>query len=63
MTDKTGHGYWQLRIGDDGDTYITGEWGLDEAQSGGGEWNGVKLRNRTPDRCSGVGNRSGVRGP
>lgn len=51
---NSGHGYFQLAIGDDGDTYFTGSWGNDDDDSGAGPWNGVKLRNRTPDRCSGV---------
>jgi hypothetical protein len=49
-----GHGYFQLSLEADGDQYIVGEWGHDDADNGGGPWNAVKLRNRTPDRCSGA---------
>ncbi|AKF07767.1 hypothetical protein [Sandaracinus amylolyticus] len=50
-----GHGYFQYRVGDDGDSYATGEWGHDADETGGGEWNAVRDRRRTrrpdPDTC------------
>ncbi len=46
-----GRGYWKLEIGGDGDTYIKGEWGVDDSEVGGGEWNGVKMRRGNPERC------------
>jgi len=49
-----GNGYFQLTVEADGDEYIMGEWGHDDADHGGGPWNAVKLRNRTPDHCSGA---------
>ena len=52
---KRGRGYFRLAIGDDGDQYLTGEWGFQDEQSGGGPWNAVKLRRGTPDRCTGEG--------
>ncbi len=53
-TTRRGHGYFRIAIGEDGDQYISGEWGLDEAFSGGGPWNAVKLRRGQPDRCDGA---------
>lgn len=50
---KRGHGYFRIEIGEDGDQYLKGEWGLDEAYTGGGPWNAVKLRRGEPDRCIG----------
>ena len=50
---KRGHGTFRLAIGEDGDQYLTGEWGFEDEDSGGGPWNAVKLRRGTPDRCTG----------
>lgn len=51
--ERRGHGYFRIEIGEDGDQYLKGEWGLDDAYSGGGPWNAVKLRRGAPDRCIG----------
>jgi hypothetical protein len=51
---RRGRGYVRVEIGEDGDTYIKGEWGMDDALSGGGPWNAVKLRRGQPDRCTGA---------
>jgi len=51
---RRGRGYFRIEIGDDGDQYIKGEWGMDDDLSGGGPWNAVKLRKGQPDRCTGV---------
>jgi hypothetical protein len=51
---RRGRGYFRIQIGEDGDQYVQGEWGMDEALSGGGPWNAVKLRSGEPDRCTGV---------
>ena len=34
--------------------YLKGAWGMDDAMTGGGPWNAVKLRRGEPDRCTGV---------
>lgn len=51
---RKGRGYFRIQIGEDGDQYIKGEWGMDDELSGGGPWNAVKLRKGDPDRCTGV---------
>jgi hypothetical protein len=51
---RRGRGYFQIQIGEDGDQYIKGEWGMDDDVSGGGPWNAVKLRKGQPDRCTGA---------
>ena len=51
---RRGRGYFRIEIGEDDDTYIKGEWGMDDALSGGGPWNAVKLRRGQPDRCTGA---------
>ena len=48
-----GHGYFRYTIGEDTDHYFRGEWGIDDAYTGGGPWNGVRMRNRQPTRCMG----------
>ncbi len=48
-----GHGYFRLEIGDDDDHYLRGQWGHDNSYDGGGPWNAVKLRRRTPTGCGG----------
>lgn len=50
---RRGKGYFRIEIGEDGDQYIKGEWGMDNELSGGGPWNAVKLRRGEPDRCTG----------
>ncbi len=54
-----GRGWFRLKIGQDNDQYIEGEWGHDDAETGGGPWNGVKMRRGSPDRCMGSGANSG----
>ena len=51
---RRGRGYFRIEIGEDGDQYIRGEWGMDDDLSGGGPWNAVKLRRGQPDRCTGA---------
>ena len=51
---RRGKGYFRIEIGEDGDQYLRGAWGLDDAISGGGPWNAVKLRRGEPDRCTGA---------
>ncbi|MGB8329238.1 MAG: hypothetical protein WCE62_03855 [Polyangiales bacterium] len=51
---RRGKGYFRIEIGEDGDQYIKGEWGLEDELTGGGPWNAVKLRRGQPDRCTGV---------
>jgi len=51
---RRGRGYFRIQIGEDGDQYVKGEWGMDDDLSGGGPWNAVKLRRGEPDRCTGV---------
>lgn len=48
-----GHGYFRIEIGEDGDQYLKGEWGLDDEYAGGGPRNAVKMRRGEPDRCTG----------
>ena len=43
-----GRGYFRYTIGEDGDHYIRGEWGNDDAMRGGGPWNAVRDRRRQP---------------
>jgi hypothetical protein len=51
---RRGRGYFRIEIGEDGDTYVKGEWGMDDDLTGGGPWNAVKLRRGQPDRCTGA---------
>jgi hypothetical protein len=51
---QRGRGYFRIEIGEDGDQYIKGEWGMEDKLSGGGPWNAVKLRRGQPDRCTGA---------
>ena len=51
---RRGRGYFRIQIGEDGDQYVKGEWGMDDDLSGGGPWNAVKLRKGQPDRCTGA---------
>ncbi len=43
-----GRGYWHYTIDEAGKHNILGEWGIDDADSGGGEWNAYKMMNRQP---------------
>ena len=52
-TTTRGHGYFQFQIGDDGDSYILGNWGHDENETGGGPWNAVRDRRRRPHAADG----------
>lgn len=48
-----GRGYFQLVLGEDNNQYFTGEWGVDEQETGGGPWNAAKLNERRrPTRCT-----------
>ena len=48
-----GRGYFRIEQAENDDWYIRGEWGHDDSETGGGPWNGVKLRRRDPTRCAG----------
>ena len=50
-TTTRGRGYFRIVQGGDDDWYFKGEWGVDDKETGGGEWNGVRLRNREPEKC------------
>ncbi len=43
-----GRGYFRFVLGEDTDSYIVGEWGHDENETGGGPWRGVRDRRRRP---------------
>lgn len=43
-----GKGYFKYEVAPDGDHYVTGEWGHDDRDVGGGPWNAVKSRTREP---------------
>jgi hypothetical protein len=51
---RRGKGYFRIEIGEDGDQYLKGEWGMGDEISGGGPWNAVKMRRGEPDRCTGA---------
>ena len=46
-----GHGYFRYvrPKGDNMDDKLLGEWGFEDAEVGGGEWDSVKQRNKKPD--------------
>ena len=48
---RTGKGYFRYNRpeGDNVDDRLLGEWGFDDAEIGGGEWDSIKQRNRVPD--------------
>lgn len=48
-TESEGRGYFTYVMGEDGRAYLVGEWGLDDAEVGGGPWRAYKLRNREPE--------------
>jgi hypothetical protein len=43
-----GRGYFQLKLDENGDFVIVGEWGHDNSEVGGGPWRAVRSRTRTP---------------
>jgi hypothetical protein len=44
-----GHGYFRYIVDKgNGDHLLKGEWGLGDAQTGGGPWNGYKAKNKEP---------------
>jgi hypothetical protein len=46
-TKTRGHGYFRISHSDADDTWnVTGEWGNDDAETGGGAWTGVKSKTR-----------------
>ncbi len=47
-TTTRGHGYFQFQIGADTDSYIVGEWGHDQNETGGGPWRAARDRRRQP---------------
>lgn len=54
-----GRGYFQMARRQDNDLFLTGEWGIDDAEQGGGPWNAVKMRRGTPERCAASGSSGG----
>lgn len=55
-----GRGYFRYLIDANGKHTILGEWGLDNSEIGGGDWNGYKLKNREPELSGrGSGGESG----
>jgi hypothetical protein len=45
-----GHGYFRVVKDESEDTWkILGEWGNDESEQGGGQWNAVKSKTRKPE--------------
>jgi hypothetical protein len=49
-TKTKGHGYFRIVKDTNEDTWkILGEWGNDESEQGGGEWNAVKSKTRKPE--------------
>lgn len=57
-----GRGFFRLSKGQDNDWYVQGEWGHDDAESGGGPWNGVRMRRGNPTRCAASSGSSGSGG-
>ncbi|MFM2416501.1 MAG: hypothetical protein RL385_1224 [Pseudomonadota bacterium] len=54
-TKTRGHGYFRISHSDADDTWnVTGEWGNDDSETGGGQWTAVKSKTRKPN----VGTRS-----
>jgi hypothetical protein len=47
-----GRGYFHYGIDDAGKHNLIGEWGIDDADSGGGAWNAYKLNRRNPELSS-----------
>lgn len=47
-----GRGYFRFVVGDDTDSYLVGEWGHDNNETGGGEWRAVRDRRRRPSLSS-----------
>ena len=43
-----GRGYFRFVVGEDTDSYLVGEWGHDNNETGGGEWRAVRDRRRRP---------------
>lgn len=49
-TTSSGRGYFQMRLDENGDGVLVGEWGLGEDETGQ-IWEAIQLRNREPTRC------------
>ncbi|MCA9582616.1 MAG: hypothetical protein KC416_12535 [Myxococcales bacterium] len=63
-----GRGYFRLVIGEDDRQNLLGEWGIDNAEVGGGPWNAYLMRNRKPNLSTdttveGPGGATGTTGP
>ncbi len=55
-----GRGYFHYLIDDSGKHNLLGEWGIDDSDSGGGDWNAYKMMNRQPHLANeGQGDTSG----
>jgi hypothetical protein len=58
-TKTKGHGYFRVLKDQAEDTWkLLGEWGTDEAETGGGQWNAVKSKTRRPELGDGSGGSS-----
>lgn len=51
-TTTRGRGFFRIAKGNDNDWYFQGEWGHDAEETGGGPWNGVRMRRGNPTRCA-----------
>ncbi|MDH5672382.1 MAG: hypothetical protein OEZ06_09545 [Myxococcales bacterium] len=57
--ETVGHGYFHYMIDPaDGSHVLKGRWGLDDDDSGGGEWNAYRSKSREPDPDALVGKES-----
>jgi hypothetical protein len=55
-----GHGYWKYMVDKgNGDHVLKGEWGMGDSETGGGEWNAYKLKNKQPVLSGGSGSSGG----
>jgi hypothetical protein len=62
-TKTKGHGYFRLVKDESEDTWkILGEWGNDESEQGGGQWNAVKSKTRKPELGDAAGGEGGSSG-
>lgn len=61
-TTTRGRGYFRIAKGQDNDWYFQGEWGHDADETGGGPWNGVRMRRGNPTRCAASSDGGGTSG-
>ncbi len=46
---RKGHGYWVYKLNKDHIGALTGEYGVDDDETGGGKWDALKMKNMKPD--------------